>query len=197
MGPGVEQLESSSRRAAPMRPEDRRSMIVAAALPLLLEHGEMVKTRDIATAAGIAEGTIFRAFPTKDDLIRAVIDAALDTAALDAALAAIPLDLSLEERVTAAVVVLQQRVVDVWRLFSAVGVRFADRTGRPIDDSAPLARLFAADKDALRVKPAAAARALRAYTLAVSHPLLADMPMRAGDLARQFLFGVVQEHRPC
>ena len=41
-------------------------MIVDAALPLLLEHGEMVTTRQIADAAGIAEGTIFRAFADKD-----------------------------------------------------------------------------------------------------------------------------------
>ncbi|MCU1430433.1 MAG: DNA-binding transcriptional regulator, AcrR family, partial [Actinomycetia bacterium] len=37
-------------------------MIVAATLPLLLEHGDRVTSRQIAEAAGIAEGTIFRAF---------------------------------------------------------------------------------------------------------------------------------------
>ena len=58
------------RRAAALPADERRSMIVAAALPLLLEHGEMVKTRDIAAAAGIAEGTIFRVFATKDDADR-------------------------------------------------------------------------------------------------------------------------------
>ena len=45
-------------------------MIVAATLPLLLEHGELVTTRQIAEAAGIAEGTIFRVFADKDELHR-------------------------------------------------------------------------------------------------------------------------------
>ena len=56
-----------------MAPEARREMIVDAALPLILEHGERVTTRQIADAAGIAEGTIFRAFADKDDVIAAVV----------------------------------------------------------------------------------------------------------------------------
>jgi AcrR family transcriptional regulator len=46
-----------------MAPDDRRRAIVAAVVPLLLEHGDDVSTRQIADAAGIAEGTIFRVFP--------------------------------------------------------------------------------------------------------------------------------------
>ena len=49
-------------------------MIIEAMLPLLLEHGEMVTTRQIAEAAGIAEGTIFRVFADKDELIAAVVE---------------------------------------------------------------------------------------------------------------------------
>src|SRR3954454_22165810 len=91
------------RRAAALPPDERRSMIVQATLPLLLEHGDMVTTRQIADAAGIAEGTIFRAFPDKDTLIRAVLDAALDTATLDRSLTAIPPGLSFEKAILAAV----------------------------------------------------------------------------------------------
>jgi AcrR family transcriptional regulator len=172
-------------------------MIVAAALPLLLENGEMVKTRDIAVAAGIAEGTIFRVFPTKDDLITAVIEAALDTAALERALATIDPGLPLEDRVASAVTMLQQRVVDVWRLASCVGVRFAEHCRRPSIDSEPLVRLFEDSRHDLRVEPAVAARTLRAFTLAVTHPLLADVPMSPGDIARQFLHGVVAGEPRC
>ncbi len=68
-------------RAAALPPDERRSMIVAATLPLLLEHGDRVTSRQIAEAAGIAEGTIFRAFADKDEIIAAVVEAALDPAA--------------------------------------------------------------------------------------------------------------------
>src|SRR5579862_950547 len=78
-----------AKRATAMAPEERRSMIVAAALPLLLEHGERLSTRQIAEAAGIAEGTIFRAFPDKDELIAAVLEVALDQQPLEDALSAI------------------------------------------------------------------------------------------------------------
>ena len=56
-----------AKRATALPPEERRSMIVAATLPLLLEHGDRVTSRQIAEACGIAEGTIFRAFTDKDE----------------------------------------------------------------------------------------------------------------------------------
>ncbi|HEX9549144.1 MAG TPA: helix-turn-helix domain-containing protein, partial [Acidimicrobiales bacterium] len=65
---------TSTRRAAALPPDERRSMIVAATLPLLLAHGERVTSRQIAEAAGIAEGTIFRAFADKDELIATVLE---------------------------------------------------------------------------------------------------------------------------
>jgi len=54
-----------------MAPEDRRAALVEATLPLLCEHGMAVTTRQIAEAAGVAEGTIFRAFPDKNSLLLA------------------------------------------------------------------------------------------------------------------------------
>lgn len=48
-------------------------MIVRSALPLLAEHGAAVTTRQIAQAAGIAEGTVFRAFTDKDELLVACV----------------------------------------------------------------------------------------------------------------------------
>jgi AcrR family transcriptional regulator len=73
----IEEVPRTQKRASALPPGERRSMIVQATLPLLLEHGEMVTTRQIADAAGIAEGTIFRVFADKDELIAAVLDAAL------------------------------------------------------------------------------------------------------------------------
>src|SRR4030081_339094 len=111
-------LTTKTRRASALPPDERRSMIVAAPLPLLLEHGEKVTSRQIADAAGIAEGTIFRVFADKDEVIGAVIDAVLDPEPFEEALGRIDPNQSLETVVTAAVQVAQRRVVDAWRLMS-------------------------------------------------------------------------------
>ena len=47
-----------------MSSDNRRRAIVEAITPLLIEHGGGVTTRQMAEAAGIAEGTIFPSFLT-------------------------------------------------------------------------------------------------------------------------------------
>src|SRR5438067_714800 len=96
-------------RASALSPEKRREAIVSATLPLLVERGLSLTTRQIAEAAGIAEGTIFRVFPDKEALIDAVIETALDPAPLEARLAEIDTTLPLEDRLVLAVRVLQER----------------------------------------------------------------------------------------
>ena len=127
----VTQTVNKPRRATALPPDERRSMIVAATLPLLLEHGDRVTSRQIAEAAGIAEGTIFRAFADKDEIIVAVIEAALDPQPLEARAGRHPAGLGFEDALAAAVVIIQQRVIDVWRLVSSVGTRFHEMTRRP------------------------------------------------------------------
>src|SRR5690349_3699156 len=48
--------EPMSERARPLPPAERRAALVAATLPLISEHGPAVSTRQIAVAAGVAEG---------------------------------------------------------------------------------------------------------------------------------------------
>lgn len=66
-------------RAKSLPPDARKETIIAAALPLLAKHGENFTTRQVAEAAGIAEGTIFRVFYTKKNLIREIIASTVDT----------------------------------------------------------------------------------------------------------------------
>jgi AcrR family transcriptional regulator len=179
-----------SKRAAALPPEERRAAIVQATLPLLLEHGERVTSRQIADAAGIAEGTIFRVFADKDEIIAAVIEVALDPAPLEDALADIPPGLAFEDALAAAVVFIQQRVINVWRLTSSIGTRFHAMTRRPMADSDALVRLVAAHRDRITVEPIVAARLLRALTLSTTHPMLAHEPLSAEQLVHMFLHGV-------
>src|SRR6186997_364907 len=110
-------------RAAPLPLDERRAALVAATEPLLEQFGREVSTRQIAEAAGVAEGTIFRAFATKEDLIDAVIEDAYNVERTCSDLAEIDLGLSLEERLVAAVVILQERLRRVVALFWSLRLR--------------------------------------------------------------------------
>jgi AcrR family transcriptional regulator len=177
------------RRAAALPPDERRAMIVEATFPLVIEHGEMVTTRQIADAAGIAEGTIFRAFADKDELVSAVIDAALDPEPLERALADIDPELPLHQIVAQAAELAQRRVVDVWRLATGVGPRFHNHTKRPMADSPNLTRLLEPHRDQLRYPPREAARMLRAVVFATSHPMMVKRPAPPSEIAQLFLHG--------
>jgi len=182
-------------RAEALPADERRAMIIEAMLPLLLQHGEMVTTKLIAEAAGIAEGTIFRVFADKDELIAAAVEHATDPAPMEQAIAAIDLDVPFEEAVTEAVRLLQRRTIVIARLMAAVGPRF-HRKG-PIPDRPGLIALFEAHRARISVEPVAAARWLAALTMSTSHPMMSSESLPAERIAGLFLHGVGTEERPC
>lgn len=51
------------------RSEDKQNALLEAATAVIAEHGLGAPTALIAKRAGVAEGTLFRYFPTKDDLL--------------------------------------------------------------------------------------------------------------------------------
>jgi AcrR family transcriptional regulator len=50
-----------------------RQRILAAADEVFAEHGPQASTEEVARRAGVAIGTVFRHFPTKADLLRALL----------------------------------------------------------------------------------------------------------------------------
>src|SRR3954469_4377092 len=165
-------MAPASGRAAALPPGERREALIAATLPLVLEHGTEVSTRLIAEAAGVAEGTIFRVFPTKDDLIEATIASAFDPSSLVEAIGRIERSLPLADRLVAAVRLMQERGRRIAGLVHA----FAPRRSLPEGERAwrmraaetrvvdALALLLEPDRDRLRCSTQETGRRLRLIT---------------------------------
>ena len=183
---------ASRRRAAPLPPEERRASIIEAVLPLLMEQGAAVTSRQLAAAAGVSEGTIFNAFGDKEALLAAVLAAAVDTAPFERAIAAIGSELPFEERLAEAVVLIQRRIADIWRLVTQLGPHHHTHPPRPLPDSPALAELLVSAPGRLRVEPADGARLLRSITFACTHPMLTSTPRPPADVVALFLHGAAQ-----
>lgn len=106
-------------RARPLSRDERRDAIATATIPLLVEHGAAVTTRQIADAAGVAEGTLFRAFADKDEILHAAVVRSLDPAPAVAALGALPDDGGLRPLVTGIVGFLIEAQRVGLRIFAA------------------------------------------------------------------------------
>ena len=110
---------TNSMRARPLALEDRQAMIIVATMPLLVEYGPDLTSKQIAEAAGVAEGTIFRAFGDKESLIDATIKKFLDPEPLRRQLRAIPTSLPLEEKMFRIVELMRTRFSEVFRVMAA------------------------------------------------------------------------------
>ena len=84
-------------RATPLPPDERRAAILLAVRPVLLARGAAVTSRELAEAAGVAEGTLFRVFTDKVTLVREAVLAAVDPADAVPELAAIDRTLPLRD----------------------------------------------------------------------------------------------------
>lgn len=91
-----------------MSPDERRAMIVEAALPLVAEYGAAVTTSQVAQAAGIGEATLFRAFADKNELLAACVAETVRVDRVLTELAAIGRDVPLQERLVLAAEALRE-----------------------------------------------------------------------------------------
>ncbi|MBN6052874.1 TetR/AcrR family transcriptional regulator, partial [Nonomuraea sp. RK-328] len=150
-----------------MAPEDRRAALIAATIPLLREYGAAVSTRQIAEAAGVAEGTIFGVFPDKASLLRAALASAFDAQPAVDALAAIGTRAGLRERLHEAVTLLRAGMSANAKLLVVSGDLAADDAGlreRMLDNrrriGTAIAALVEPDRDRLRRSPEGTAHLL-------------------------------------
>jgi AcrR family transcriptional regulator len=194
-----------------MSPDDRRKAIVTALVPLIVERGGEVSTREIAQAAGIAEGTIFRVFPDKKSLLLAAAEEAINPAGgqemFEVALA--------EARdLRGQVVLAAQRVLERMHLTMSVMVAVrphlihafheehsrGDKPGLVPPDFVIKAQedlhrrltgLFEPHRDELAVEPEVAAIALRSLIFGASRPELGMTAVLDAEQIADLLLGGV------
>lgn len=190
-------MKGKTGRAEPLAPEERRRAIVQAVIPLLVEHGASVTTRQIAEAAGIAEGTIFRVFADKHALIHEAVKYSMDPEPIEQGLALIYPAAPIEVQLAEAARILLDRIEESIALLSVVRTMhsFGNRGSGPPPFVAAanaaitksLTGLFERHRERLRIEPARAASAFWGLIFASGHPIVS----RADKLTVDELVGVL------
>ncbi|WP_250007460.1 TetR/AcrR family transcriptional regulator [Actinoplanes sp. M2I2] len=181
-------MENKRRRVRALAPEERRAALIDATIPLLHEHGLDVSTRQIAQAAGVAEGTIFGVFETKTSLVVCSVIKALDPQPTLAALAAIDRAAPLRERLIKATELVHARFAENAQLLSAARklILSGDASAQAISNRealhAALTDVIAATGvDELRRPPAAVATLLLLFCGANTYGPFGDPDNFSGE----------------
>ncbi|HVV18131.1 MAG TPA: TetR family transcriptional regulator [Pseudonocardiaceae bacterium] len=196
-----------SGRAPAMSVEERRAAVLQVAVPMLIEHGAHVKTSEIAAAAGIAEGTLFRAFKDKQALFVACLHEVLESRGELEKIEAIDRSLPLGERLTQAVRAVSEYQSRLWAVMVALRSAGVDpRDGEPGQDKADrfngppqamigianaMASLF--EPETLRVSPDLAARLLlgSVFSNRLQSEGMGDTGADLPELVDLFLHGIL------
>lgn len=170
------------RRAQPLDPDARRAQIIEEITPLLVSRGATVTTRELAAAAGVAEGTLFSVFEDKRSLVLAAIETRLDPGPLTAAVLGLADASTLEEKLHGVAAVVMPRLAEVHAL-AVVANGLTDERRRSTarqpaymrewlaSVSGSVAELIAPHSPELRLSPLRFARLFLTLLLASSMPL--------------------------
>lgn len=179
-------------RALPLPPPERRQAVVTTAIEMLRRDKEMPSTRRLAQECGIAEGTLFRAFPTKADLLEAIASSIACPYPFRERLLALsddtaPTPEGLRERLLEVARLLQRRFTDIFETLGPLGIigppRHGEHPGCPGPVAEPLsphafresfARALAPYAPVLRVHPDDLIDAVRYLAFAGTHQGLSD-----------------------
>jgi AcrR family transcriptional regulator len=190
-----------------LAPDERRRAIIQAVIPLLIEHGASVTTRQMAEAAGIAEGTIFRVFPDKHALIHEAVRFSMDPAPIEKGLVEIYPSASIEVQLAEAARIVLERFEGVIALLSALRTMPSIESDRP---SGPppfvaeanaainnaLTEFFERHRNQLRIEPARAAAAFWGLIFAGGHPAVSRTEkLTVDEIVGVLLSGIARPSR--
>ena len=202
-----------------MPAEARRQAIVEAVLPIILETGAMPSTREIATAAGVAEGTIFRVFDDKPALLHAVAEHVLNPPGRDEVFRAMVLDRpDLRDKIRLVVDRMQEtsrRAMSVLMVLRQHLGQHPEAGHLPKPGTDPkgppefivranevlferLVFIFDQHRDELRTDPETAALVLRSLVFGSQHPgMTGPQPLTPDQITDVVLHGVSRKDTPC
>jgi AcrR family transcriptional regulator len=190
----------SARRAPPLPPDERRRSIVESILPLLLARGPAATTKELAEAAGVAEGTLFSVFEGKHALLLAAIAHRLDPERLSDDLAHVDRADPLRAKLAAAAQAVRPTLADVRALAATAHALPEHARGRRPEPGVVerwhgtlrvhLEELLAPHVDDLRLPPARVAAIFAGLLFANGAGGAAPDPFPADDLVDVLLDGV-------
>lgn len=113
-------------RATPLPLEERRQAIIEATLPLVADNITSITTKQIAEAAGVAEGTLFRAFGSLNEILEATIIEFLSIDRLLHKLSTVDLGSDLESKTRHTIEFFQQDFSKARKVLAAVHLDHGD-----------------------------------------------------------------------
>lgn len=186
-------------RATPLSPDDRRKAIIDVTIPLLREHGRETTTKQVAEAAGIAEGTIFRVFESKHELFLQALETAFDPHDFLDLMEQIETDLPLRQKLVQIATLYQERFSGTFELMSKMGMVQPPQALKHDSEWRERAReisraLVANNAEDLRIEPYEVVRAVRLLTFSGTHPHISDgRILTPGEIVDIVLNGTLKE----